>query len=542
MQVTRSSTVALICLDVTLVLTVFPLAAAPSSPPLQVGTKNQLFIDHRFIESSEMITLKVHRPMLPEGAILTSQVPWEAGDRNFATVMEDQGIYKSWYLAMGWDPKAKRIVGYSVCYATSRDGIHWERPSLGIIEYQGSRENNIVMAGVHEGGVFIDPVAKPEQRYKYIGVVRPDPRWKETEGVLDQALHAVYVCYSADGIHWKRVKEPVLPMHCDTQNQAFWDARIQKYVVYLRSWNPLRTVSRLEVEDITQPWPYDKTVKPFHLWGEQKLPALTTQLPVVVASDERDPAFSDFYNPSVIHYPYAQDVYFAFPSAYLHYDNVPQTAHGDIHNPLQELSVAAGNDGRLDIHLMVSRDGINWMRPEREPFIGLGLPGSGRASTIYVSPSLIRKADELWLYYFSSDTTHGGRDLSQGFGPEPEGEENFSSRRFRRAVVPLHRFISATSAWEGGSLTTPLLVFSGSRLELNLDTSAMGVARVEILDETGKKIPGFTLQDCDPINGNLLHHTVSWNGSSDLSKLKGKPVRLCFVSRSTDLYAFRFAP
>ena len=83
MQVTRSSTVAVICLDVTLLLTVFPVAA-PSSPPLQVGTKNQLFIDHRFIEGSENVTLKINRPMLPEEAILTSQVPWEEGLRLYA--------------------------------------------------------------------------------------------------------------------------------------------------------------------------------------------------------------------------------------------------------------------------------------------------------------------------------------------------------------------------------------------------------------------------------------------------------------------------
>ena len=94
------------------------------------------------------------------------------------------------------------------------------------------------------------------------------------------------------------MQEPVLPFYCDTQNQAFWDARIQKYVAYLRSWNPLRTVSRVEVEDITRPWPYDKTVKPFHLWGEKRLPALTTQLPIVLAYDERDPVVSDPYNPA----------------------------------------------------------------------------------------------------------------------------------------------------------------------------------------------------------------------------------------------------
>ena len=219
-----------------------------SISPLEVGTKAQLFIDHRFIETSENITLKMKGPALPDEDVLTFRNPWEEGQGFVGTVIEEEGIYKFWYENQAWDAKKKRSVG------------------------------------------------------------------------LFQA-------------------------------------------------------------------------------------------------------------------------------------------------------VAQGNDGLLDIQLMVSRDGINWMRPDREPFIGLGLPGSGRASMIYVFPSLIRKGDELWLYYTSSDTTHGGRDRSRGFGLEPEGEENFGKRRFRRAVLPLPRFISATIAWEGGSLTTPPLLFSGSRLELNLSSS-----------------------------------------------------------------------
>lgn len=504
---------------------------------LEVGTETQLFIDNRFIESSENIALNMSKPILTQTDIFPFQNPWEEGGISYAQVLEDQGILKLWYESHEWDPNRKRQLGHFICYATSRDGIQWEKPSLGIIEYRGSRKNNIVMAGAHEGSFFIDPMARAEQRYKYIGHVDPDPLWEESKG----AKFSMYICYSADGTHWKRGKESVFPFYCDTQNQAFWDARIQKYVAYLRSWNPLRTVSRVEVEDITQPWPYDKTVKPFYLWGEDEShpPALTTQFPIVFAYDERDPVISDHYNLCVLPYAYAQDVYLGFPSAYLHYDGVPLK----LKNSLQKLAVTKGNDGLLDIQLAVSRNGINWMRPDRKPYIGLGLPGSGRASSLYMLPSLIRKGDELWLYYKSGDMTHGGRDRSQGFGPEPEGQENYRKENFiTRVVVPLHRFISATSAWEGGSLTTPLLRFTGSKLELNIDTSALGLARVAILDNAGQKIEGYSLQDCDPINGNFLHHIVSWNGKADLSTLKGKVVRLRFVSRSTDLYAFRFAP
>lgn len=148
-----------------------------SISPLEVGTKAQLFIDHRFIETSENITLKMKGPALPDEDVLTFRNPWEEGQGFVGTVIEEEGIYKFWYENQAWDAKNKRSVGLFQCYATSRDGIHWEKPSLGIVEYEGSTENNIVMAGVSGGTVFIDPVARPEERYKYVGFARADPRW-----------------------------------------------------------------------------------------------------------------------------------------------------------------------------------------------------------------------------------------------------------------------------------------------------------------------------------------------------------------------------
>lgn len=44
--------------------------------------------------------------------------------------------YKCW----GPDPAKS-------CYAESRDGIHWERPNLGLVEYDSSTDNNISVGG-----------------------------------------------------------------------------------------------------------------------------------------------------------------------------------------------------------------------------------------------------------------------------------------------------------------------------------------------------------------------------------------------------------
>jgi len=89
-------------------------------------------------------------------------------------------------------------------------------------------------------------------------------------------------------------------------------------------------------------------------------------------------------------------------------------------------------------------------------------------------------------------------------------------------------------------LTTPQIIFEGSQLELNINTSAAGSAYVELQDEAGQPIPGYTLEDADKIMTNDVHYIATWNGNADVSKLAGQPIRLHFQMRSTKLYAFQF--
>ena len=88
----------------------------------------------------------------------------------------------------------------------------------------------------------------------------------------------------------------------------------------------------------------------------------------------------------------------------------------------------------------------------------------------------------------------------------------------------LDGFISADTDHHGGWLTTPLLSFTGSCLQLNIDTGAMGAAFVEIRGADDVPIPGFTLADCEEIGGNFIAQTVYWKGSPDISALAGQPV------------------
>jgi hypothetical protein len=109
-----------------------------------------------------------------------------------------------------------------------------------------------------------------------------------------------------------------------------------------------------------------------------------------------------------------------------------------------------------------------------------------------------------------------------------------------RVIMRLDGFVSADANYTGGWLTTPPLMFEGAMLELNLDTSAGGVARVEIQDASGNPVPGHTLDEADELNGNSVRMPVSWHGRSDVSNLAGDPVKLHFKLRNCKLYAFQF--
>src|SRR6185503_20519855 len=101
-------------------------------------------------------------------------------------------------------------------------------------------------------------------------------------------------------------------------------------------------------------------------------------------------------------------------------------------------------------------------------------------------------------------------------------------------------FVSVDANYSGGMLTTPPLIFAGAGLELNLDTSAGGVALVEVCDTAGKPIADYTLSEADALNGNNVRMPVTWKGKSDVSKLAGQAIKLRFKLRDCKLYAFQF--
>ena len=121
-----------------------------------------------------------------------------------------------------------------------------------------------------------------------------------------------------------------------------------------------------------------------------------------------------------------------------------------------------------------------------------------------------------------------------------ESSHQGESNRLRRFTLRIDGFVSLNAPATGGALLTKPLIFQGEHLSINFSTSAAGSIRIEIQNQQGHPIAGFSLDQCPEIFGDSLERTVSWKGGADVSSLVGQPVRLRFQLRDADLYAFGF--
>ncbi len=210
-------------------LTFLSLNVSPAADPVDVGSRLELFVDDYLIESKTGdVDLKLHKPT-PGEVVLVTDKPWEGNTSAYYTVFQDGDIYRMYYRGSHFDEKTRKATHREVtCYAESRDGIHWEKPELGLFEFGGSKANNIVLDGLgtHCFVAFRDnnPDAPFAARYK--GISRGRPNGKK----------GLYVFQSPDAIHWSLIKnEPVITDGAfDSQNLAFWNPVTGQYVDYHR--------------------------------------------------------------------------------------------------------------------------------------------------------------------------------------------------------------------------------------------------------------------------------------------------------------------
>ena len=458
-----------------------------------------LFLDLHHITRIEGLYRRMRQPQRhPENPILRGENPWESVASLYGTVLYDpqESLFKMWYLTGPYvdgmvEVRQRQALGNItlLAYATSTDGVHWEKPILNQVDFEGSTANNLIDVGRTncEGMAIIydENETDPARRYKgfyweHGGIdsfMQYEGRtiWGHGEG------DGMWMSFSPDGVHWTNYENnPVISLGSDTTQSLVWDPKIQKYVVFGRFGAGGRKTARAESSDCIH-------------FSEPKL---------VLECDEFDEGGTQIYGMPINIY---EGIYIGMIWIY-----------------------REGVDGTIDTSLATSRDGIKWQRVlDRQTFLTLGEKGSWEDGMVRISQNFITYNDRLYFYYGGVNGPHTGRKFKQ--------VERKHKSMLGLATLRRDGFVSLDAGETEGYMLTKPLTLNGKNLHLNVDAS-QGYVVVSVTDDTGTPLEDYT---SERIIGDELETTVKF--SCPLEAIEGREVRLRFQLKDVSLYSYWFA-
>ncbi len=474
----------------TLLLAALFTGSLPAQPsePVDIGSRRELFVDDLLIGKLDGTTLKMHEPHR-----LRRMPPRPYG--HYATVLKDGDKLRLYYRGdkvpgAHWrDGWGKYHAGEVTLYAESLDGgINWIEPDLGLHNVPEVPKGNVVIdmsddtfLVTHNFTPFIDtrPGVPTNARYKALAGGRYPPEdWSNWKASDERKK--LRDQYGPGGL--KAFASP---------DGLHWRLLRKEPVIAedLGSFDSQNAAFWSEAEQqyvCYFRWFDDgrrairrSTSKDFLTWTP----------PVNMQANQPG---EHLYTSTTQPYFRAPHIYIALPTRF-------QASKGAI----------------TDIALMATRPGSDtYHRHFKEAFIrpGLGERGWGNRAN-YITQNIVQTSPtEMSMFMYG-----GGH-----------------------YVMRLDGFISINIGYEEGEFTTKPLRFSGTKLEINYSTAGAGQIRVELQDRDGKPIPGYTLDDCDPIKGDAIAGIVKWKENADVSRLAGKAVRVRFVMNEADVYSLMF--
>ncbi len=475
------------------------------NPPavIPIGIGRQLFVDDFLIEETTLSRI-YHKAQKYEGnPIFKAETDLEKQRGIPGAVPKSGGIwwdskdnlFKMWYEA-SW-------LG-NMAYATSKDGINWDRPVLDFIP-----GTNALVPDIRPDSttVWLDHQAKnPNERFKMF--IRP-------YSVEKNAL----VMVSADGINWS---EPVVTGGMGDRSTIFYNPFRDKWIYGLRSgW----AGSPEPVYNADGSQKYDGRARNYsehdNLSDGVSFPDQTRWLRADKL-DKPDPEIGDraqLYNFDAVAY---ESLMIGFHQIHLGPDN--------------RICEQSGTPKITELKLSYSRDGYHWHRPDRDAFIAATRKEGDwdRGYLQSVGGVFLVAGDELWFYYigYSGDTR-----------AEDEVKYRFRDRIYyngKTGLAKLRRdgFASMGAGEKGGTLTTRLISFAeGVHLFVNIDNPG-GQFYAEVLDAEGNVVKGLSKSDCLPLSVGSTLAQVGWKDGQDLSRVQNRPIRFKFYLMNGKLYSF----
>ncbi len=449
------------------------------SPPqvIPIDTGRQLFVDDFLIAESTLTRVFHSAEYHPACPIVRPDRPWETNAAGPVAMPFSDGVwydpndrlFKLWYMAGYWGPLA---------YASSTDGIHWEKPPVGV------RPGTNIVLDIPRGSttVWLDHRTEhPGRRFKLFRQIASAPP--------TFALH-----FSPDGIHWSG---PVaLSGTSKDRSTLFYNPFRKVWVYSLKDDNRDGRMRRYwENRDIIAGFDWTKRTAPPWVGADP----LDAQRPGL-----RSPA--QLYNLDCV----------AYESLLLGLFTIWRGQPSDRAKPNE---VLAG----------FSRDGFHWSRPHRKALLAVSERHGdwNWANVQSAGGCLLVVRDKLYFYCSARAGVPGSKD---------SGVCTTGLATLRR-----DGFASLQAGTAGGTMTTRPVEFTGAYVFVNA-AAASGELRVEILDSAGKPALQCSAANCEPIRADGTCIPVRWKGVKELSRIHGLPLRFRFHLRSGALYSFWVSP
>lgn len=493
------------------------LFTKPATPPV-IGPQRQLFLDDFLIDEMAGLSRTMHQPT-KRGPVLTPDS--DAGEialqsRSVPQWNSAKNLWEWWYWG-GWacEPYGPyKTTQLSLTqYITSADGVAWHKPSLGLYEWNGSRDNNVAM----------DPQAGHRALYHCIRDEHESDPARRYKALMGHANRKPMV--SADGFAWKPVEVADIPS--SDESHFFYDPTQQRFVGMVKRgtvWG--RSVFYVSTADFIEWQEHGIVLHADDIDWANRLPRV-----LAAAADAR------FLSPPLIdEQDYIAETY---QMAVMPYEGIYVGFPG-IFNPAGAIPPPQMNHTGLNqTELAMSRDLLHWRRLcDREVFLGISPwqaeDGSVNWDTAQLLPCghPLVIGDEIFIYY-NACRFRGHKEIYPAkFWPYFNAVSALAL-----ATLRLDGFVSLDSQARGELLTRPVTL-DGDTLRINVD-AARGRVRVAIVDaDTLKPLEDHALEDCDAVTSDALRAAVTWRGQATLSPAARRgPVRLRFVVESASLYA-----
>lgn len=504
-----------------------------------LGTK-KLFIDNFEISHMDGLKRRFHSTVKhPQSPVISPEHPWELkkgweGTACPKVIYDDrEQIYKMWY----WSS----VEGLKNLYATSKDGLNWEKPILNIVEFEGSTDNNIVSTPgrIGPGAVLYSPEGAMAEG--------EDKLYRTMSWVPSEKLEQRYVpIFSADGLRWHATEnadeEPGIsgPGVGDTGTVMLAD----DHLPMLRDDLPGRYVAFPRVNVKIGRWlrrsvgmtacnssPYRKRI--MLDWPHPSLVLAPDFIDDEMARERLKKAHKD----GITHFDDPDDHHCEF------YTMQPWRVGDVFLGAVYVFDISMNMDKRgawnqhgiMETQLVYSRDLVHWERlGDRQPWIARGEQGSVDDSIVHFSSIPVQIGDQMFVYYTATNIPHPMCDqtIVNRISQQVLAGDRHAVQHVGCATFRPDGYISLEAGEEPGKAITKTFTYTGNNLLINADAE-QGEITVAVCGAEGHYLDGFV---SEPIRINTLDCIVKF--PKNMETLEGSKISLEFTLRNSRIYSY----